>query len=270
MRRRSWRMAAAATLATLVASCAPHRAELPRIETGARRSLYLAALATREEGARALDAELTVWTRIEGDGALPGATGSLALGAPHAFRVRISSLFGTALDLAAHADSVTAVLPGRRMGVAADAVSDSLGVADPGGLGVRLLSGAWRPPDEAWSGATVDDSLLVVRWAERGDSLALGIGAAGLPETIALRHRVGDSWRARYASWSRESGASFPAIVECADRDGQLSVTVKLDRVRVRARPDAGRLAVRIPRGVDVVPWRRFRKSFESWEDWLK
>jgi hypothetical protein len=267
---RGARLPALVALAALAASCAPHRLELPRVETGERRALYLTALAARERAGAAVDAELTVWTRVEGAGALPGATGSVALAAPRAFRIRIASLFGTALDLAARADSLTAVLPGRRTAVAADAAADSFGVADPGGLGVRLLSAAWRPPDDAWAGAVAVESLLVVRWAERRDSLALAIDGSGLPRSVTLTRRDGGEWRARYDSWSRESGAAWPAVIECADRDQRMEVTIKLDRVRFRARPDPARLAVRIPGGVRIEPWKRFRENFESWEDWLR
>ena len=97
----------------------------------------------------------------------------------------MSSLFGTALDRAARADSVC-LDPARRSGLRLDAERDGLGLARPGGLAVRTLGALWRPPEAAWDSAVWSDSLLVVRWLEGGDTLAAAVGAAGLPAWVTL------------------------------------------------------------------------------------
>ena len=47
----------------------------------------------------------------------PAPQARLLLAAPDAFRLRVDSLFGTALDLAARGDSLTAYVPPRRAGM---------------------------------------------------------------------------------------------------------------------------------------------------------
>src|SRR5207247_2605139 len=83
---------------------------------------------------------------------------------------------GVALDFAAWGDSLACYMPPRRQGVALDAAVDTLGICAPGPLGVHVLAATWEPPDSAWARADFEDTLLVVRWVEARDSLALGVG----------------------------------------------------------------------------------------------
>jgi len=136
-------LAAVAGLA-VAAGCAPHPAAFPTLPVEARPAAYRAALARREALGRAVDAQLTVWARAPHVGALPAMNASLALAGPDAFRLRVASTFGTAFDCGARGDSIVALVPGLRLGTAADARRDSLGLRGPGALGFRVFAAARR------------------------------------------------------------------------------------------------------------------------------
>src|SRR5262249_4830109 len=160
------RAATIALLAAALASCAPHLAAPPRLEPARVADRYRAARGAREALAAALDAEASAWLKGESLGDLPGVHARLALGAPDAFRVRVESLFGVALDFAAWGESLACYLPPHRVGMTMDTAADTLGVGALGPLGVRVLAATWEPPDLAWARAGYQDSVLVVRWEE--------------------------------------------------------------------------------------------------------
>src|SRR5439155_23634229 len=108
---------------------------------------------------------------------------------------------------------------------------ESLGVADPGGLGYRMWSGTWRPPDLAWRDAIWEDSLLVLRWVVAGDSVRCAIGSNGLPRWVEMGRGPGRSIRADYQSWTWVGGLAWHAV-----------------------------MCVRVPRGADG-PHYRFRSG---------
>ena len=246
-------------------SCAPHHLAGPApLTSGAREAAFREGLARREALGRAVDAEVTLWGRSPSAGAWPGVTGALMLGAPDAVRLRIGSWFGTAFDGAARGDSVVALLPARRLGLAADATRDALGLLRPGAVGFRLFTATWRPPDSAWGSQDEAEGTLVLRWTEAGDSLRLRIDPHGLPAGLTLTR--GDSVRGHvlYRGWMRHDGVAWPSSIELGGGEGAWTLRCRVERVRFRARPEARRLVLRLPAGTDALDWPAFRRALES------
>jgi len=250
-------------LVAAVTGCAPHLVRLTELAPALRAERYRAALAEREARGTAVDAQLLLWAEVPSAARLPGAEGRLLLARPDAFRLRVGSLFGTALDLGARGDSLSAYVPSRRQGVALDAGRDSLGILRPGGLAFRALSAAWRPPESAWAAAAWRDTLLRVWWLEDGDTLAIGVGSDGLPAWATLARPSGEGVQVRYRAWDRSAGTAWPARLDFEDRHANFRLTCKVSRVRFPARPDSLRLAVTIPAGAQRLTLASLRRALE-------
>jgi hypothetical protein len=251
-------------LTSVLGACAPRHQPPALLDAGSRMERYAHALAARDRAGVLVESEATIWATTERTGSLPGLQAMVALARPEAFRVRVESLFGVALDLAARGDSVTAYVPSRREGTLLDARHDSLGIEHPGRLGYRVWSGAWEPPADAWSAPSWDEeSLLVVRWMEAGDSVTLHIGGAGVPRRIRVQRAGRGSLSAEYESWSLVQGVLWPALVEFADGPRTVVVTCRFNRVRFQSAPNPDRLAVRIPASAKRLSWAELRQRFE-------
>jgi hypothetical protein len=255
--------ALAATAMIAVIGCAPLRVPIAPIEPVRRVERYGAALERREARGTAVDAQVLLWAESPVGTRLPGAEGRLLLAAPDAFRLRVASLFGTALDLGARGESLSAYVPSRRRGMVLDAIRDSLGVVRPGALAFRALSATWRPPDGAWRSAAWDDSLMRVWWLEDGDTLALAVGSAGLPAWASLARTNGAGIRVDYRAWDMGSGVAWPGTFVIEDRGGAFRLSCKVSRVRFPARADSLRLAVPIPAGVVPMTLAQLRRALE-------
>lgn len=237
-------LAAAATLAWL-AGCAPHVVPPPRVDRDEVRERFDRALAGRSRPAVHVESEAVVWLRAGDAGDLPGVQARVFLGAPDSMRVRFQSAFGTALDVVARGDSMTAWVPAARMATALDATADSLGVALPGALGYRLWSAAWEPPSGAWPEAGRSDSTVALVWDDAWGHWSLDIGRSGLPSAVLLETLAGRRWEARYPAWTHSADGPWPARVE-VDAPGDLHMTAKLQRTRTTPAA-AGRFALRVP-----------------------
>jgi hypothetical protein len=246
-----------------IAGCAPHLVRVAELAPALRAERYRTALAEREARGAAVDAELLLWAELPSASRLPGAEARLLLAAPDAFRLRVGSLFGTALDLGARGDSLSAYIPSRRQGVVLDARRDSLGILHPGGLAYRALSAAWRPPESAWATASWRDTLLRVWWLEQEDTLAIAVGSDGLPAWATLSRPGGGGVQVRYRAWDRSHGPSWPARFDFEDRGGGFRLTCKVARVRFPSRPDSLRLAVQIPAGAQRLTLASLRRALE-------
>lgn len=255
--------ALAATAMVAAAGCAPLRVPIAPIEPTRRAERYGAALSRREARGAAVDAQVLLWAEAPAGTRLPGAEGRLLLAAPDAFRLRVASLFGTALDVGARGESLCAYLPSHRRGVMLDAIRDSLGVARPGRLAFRTLTATWRPPDDAWRNAAWDDTLMRVWWLEDGDTLAVGVGSAGLPGWASFARPGGAGIRVEYRGWDLGSGVAWPARFAIADREGTFRLSCKVARVRFPARADSLRLAVAIPAGAVPLTLADLRRALE-------
>jgi len=247
----------------MLAGCAPHVTELGGLEPALRAERYQAALAGREARATAVDAQVLLWAEVPPGEKLPGVEGRLLLAAPDAFRLRVASLFGTALDLGARGDSLTAYVPSRRRGLSVDAIRDSLGVSRPGSLVCRALAATWRPSGDAWNHAIARGGVLEVVWLEGKDSLSLAVANAGLPAWASFRRAAGGGVRVDYQGWDGESGVSWPARLVLTDLDGGFRIACKVSRVRFAERPDSLRLVVPIPPGAVPLTVAELRKTLE-------
>jgi len=260
-RRRAARVAVVLLAAAALASCAPHLVAPPRLDPQRIADRYRAARSARALLAGAVDAEASAWLRGDSLGDLPGVHARLALGAPGAFRVRVESLFGVALDFAAWGESLACFVPPRRLGVALDATLDTLGLRSPGPLGVRVLAATWEPPDAAWDRAEYEDSLLVVRWEEDGDSLAARVGSDGMPRRVVRRDVRGHTVEVRYRAWEFIQGAAWPVRMEFEDRAVGVTLALKLGHVVRNAEPAPERLVVRIPPDAERLEWPAIRRA---------
>ena len=247
MRRGLLRALAAVGLAWLV-GCAPHLVRPPDLSLESRSVRYRAQEAERRARAVAVSASLVVWGERSGE-RLPGAQADLHLAAPDRMRLRVASAFGTALDLGFAGDSLKAYVPAWRTGLRLDAAAESLGLEAPGDRLVRALSATWEPPAEAWARAAWRDTLLGVSWLEGGDSVAIAIGASGLPRWAELAIDQGPVLRVRYVGWDRASGTAWPSHVELVDEAHDLRLVCRATQVRFTPQADAERLTVRWPRG---------------------
>jgi hypothetical protein len=260
------RMRAASAVLALIAfvtGCAPHMVQVPELSSAAREARYRQQFAARESLGAAVDAQVVLWARRPGHEKLPSAEGRLLLAGPDAFRLRIGSVIGTALDLAARGDSLTAYVPSRRQAVSLDAERDELGVTQPGDLGFRTLSGAWRIPGRAWSDATWSDTLLVTRWVEDSDSLAVAVGGAGLPVWTSITREGRGGVRVAYRSWDRTGGVAWPALLEISDQAGSITVACRMSLVRFQPAPDPARLRVPIPPSAERLTLAQLKRMLE-------
>jgi hypothetical protein len=266
MRRSVGRVAAGLGLALLPwlgQGCAPHRIAPPALDASALEARYARALAARTEVSGGLESDLRLWFSGRRLSGWPAAHGWLVLAHPEALRLRVESLFGTALDLAARGDSVTAWVPPQQFGVALDARADSLALPPPGALGTRVFGALWEPPAEAWLRREARDSTWVLSWIEEGDSVSVSIGASGLPREARVS-RDGSAITARYRAYAFVSNCAIPSRISVGDDGGEVRVTCSLDLFRLREKGDRSRLAVRFPAGAHVMGWRELRAKLRS------
>lgn len=248
-------------LSILLASCAPHRLAPPAHEPFRGAERYREGRAARADLARALDAEASAWLKVHALRDLPGVHARLALGAPDALRVRVESAFGVALDAAAWGESLACFLPSKKLGVALDAAADTLDLRAPGALGCRILAATWDPGEAAWAAARFEDSLLVARWVESGDSLGLGVGSDGLPRWAEMRSARGAAVIARYRGWEFVDRTAWPARIDLADRAGGFTLSLRLTHLARNRSPAPGRLAVRVPANAERLGWEALRDA---------
>jgi hypothetical protein len=260
--RRAPRLAGALA-ALALAGCAPRIVQVPELVPATRMARYDAALRQREAKGTAVDARVLLWAEVPAGERLPGAEGRLLLAGPDAFRLRVASLIGTAIDLGARGESLAAYVPSRRRGMTIDAPRDSLGVDRPGSLVFRAVTGAWRPPERAWEEATWRDSLLDLRWPEGDDTLALAVGSHGLPVRASLARADGATISVDYGGWDRTQGLAWPQRFTVSDDARRFRLACRVTRLRFLARADSLRIAVPIPRGTVRLTPSELRRMLE-------
>jgi hypothetical protein len=252
------RLGAAVLLsAGLLASCAPPPPPAPSVDDLAVR--YDAGRTRREECLRAMTADLVLRMDGRATGRLPGLSASLALAAPERARLRVSALFGTALDVCARGDSVLAWVPSERTALALGGAADTLGIAPPVQLFARAVGASWNPPREAWRTAAVDSLGLVLTWLEGADSVTLHVDRDAHPAAVRLAGAAG-SVTVHYASWGREAGADWPGSVEVADGTGWVRVRVAVANVRPVETADEAWFALRLPANAKRLDWEGLRE----------
>jgi hypothetical protein len=266
MTRRWPALAGVAVVLALAAACAPPPVTIAPVTGGARAERYLSQLTRREQGAAMVEGAVTIWVRGFAlcdtcpPRRLAGLQAGFVLAWPDAFRLRVASMFGTALDLALAADSIMAYAPMQGWGVALDAAKDSLGLQQPGWLAVRLVSAGWRPPGPAWAEGTWEDGVLVARWSEAGDSVALAVDEAGKPVWARQWRDARRGVVVDYQRWEAVDGVAWPALFRVRTLGGAFELTCRVDHVTFPARPDRSRLAVRIPGDAERLGLDRLRE----------
>jgi hypothetical protein len=247
-----WVRVLASGLLVALAGCAP-RIEAPRLDAESLRTRFAAALESREARGRAAEGEVGLWASARSVGDLPGVNARLLLAGPDAFRLRVSSPFGTALDAFARGDSVLVFSPHDRRALVMPAASESIGIGDIGRLGCRFWSGAWRPPAASWQHATWAESLRVLRWSEADDSLSLTLGSNGLPASVTLKSAEGRAVLVRYEAWMSIEGTWWPSIARYADDARSFEIRCRIQRVKFTPRIEPERLAIDLPETVRFV-----------------
>jgi hypothetical protein len=225
----------------------------PTIDTSTIQSRCLSAMTQRERRARAASLLAGLWLRTQGDEPLPAVSARVVLRGPDAFRLRIESAIGTALDLSARGDSLAAFLPGGRVGIETPTAGESLGVRDPGWLGARLWSASWRPPAEAWRAMTMDGGDPVVRWREADDSLSMSLDAQGRPTRVTLARRDKAPVRVEYVRWQSWEGTSWPAHFECRDDRGTFHLTCRVENAHFPTGVEPSRVTLTLPDDVERI-----------------
>jgi hypothetical protein len=253
--------ALALAAAALLDSCGPKTVTPPELTGGTRIERYRALLAERESRSASMSASLTLWAE-HGQDRMPGAQGDLLVAGPDRMRLRIASMFGTAVDLGLSGDSLRAYVPAWKTGLRLDSTADSLGFEALGGRMVSALCATWRPPDAAWKSAVWDDSLLRIAWLENGDSVAITVGSSGLPTQVELFQPQKFSTRARYRAWDRASGTAWPSHIELADPEHDVVMTCRATQMRFGG-VDPQRLQVHWPHGIRPLTLAELRVALD-------
>lgn len=246
----------------LAAGCAPRHVPVAEVGRDERRARYERRLEARERLARGLEADVTLWMRMPSR-RLPGAQGRLLMGAPGGFRLRIESLFGTALDVSARGDTIVAYAPGPRLAWSTERAGDSIGIAEPGSIACRVWSAGFHPPEEAWRNATFRDSLLELGWREGAGEVRVAIGSDGLPKEAVYASEEA-SLSARYGGWQHERGGVWPARITLEEERRGLVADCRLTALRFPTAIPGERLVPRLPREVRYVTRAEIVEWFEG------
>jgi len=259
VRLTTWRLLACVGLALLLAAgCAPRGVSVPDLSPERRQARYESRLAQRDAQVM-VSSNVSLWASGSKLPDLPGVQARLLVAAPDAFRLRVGSLFGTALDVSARGDSVTAYVPPRRIGLETFAARESLGIEDPGGIGVRLWNATWAPPADSWKTARWEDSLLVLTWTEASGRVRLGVGSSGLPAWAEIESGAGT--HAHYTAWSVVGGVHWPSTMTIEGADGAWQVDCRIGNVRFAPHADPELMAVRLPGDAERVTRAELRRA---------
>ena len=258
------RLAFGAALALGISSCAPVLRAPQGLDVSALSARHERLRSAREERLVAARMEATAWIESKSLGRLPALQLDVALASPDRVRLRIGSLFGTALDLMVRGDSLSAYVPPRRLGFELASLEESLGVRLPGAWACRAFAATWRPSDPRWVRGG-EDSLWHAAWLEGADSLAMALDGRGLPVSVELRSRAGRQLRVGYPAWNWADGEAWPARIEIEERGGAFRASLRLDRVRFLPQPDPQWMALAIPPSAERLDWEALRGALSRW-----
>ncbi len=256
-RRRLW---GSGLVLLLVAGCAPAgRPQLPRLGSPSIEARFEARLAERRAHAGFAEGNYSAWVHRPSGQDPPGLTLRTRLVAPDAFRFRVDALFGNAVDLSGHGDTLVIDAPALNLTAVTDAGGDRSRRQDISGWVCRALAATWSPPASAWAQGEAADSAWRVRWTEAEDSLELVVSMAGLPRTVRVHPAGGSPIALGYERWQSWNGVMWPARLVAKDDEGRLSVTLQPESMRLMAHDATAATALRIPDGALRLSRSRLR-----------
>jgi hypothetical protein len=258
VRRAALALLAVCAAAAWLASCAPPPRPAPIVDDMAAK--YTLERDRRETGLHALTANLVVRVDGRATGRLPGLPATLALATPDRARLRVSALFGTALDVCAQGDSLLAWVPSERLALSLAGASETLGIAAPVELLSRAIGATWQPPREAWKRSTADSLGLHLHWMQETDTLEMRIDFDSRPAEVRLANEQG-SVTVRYSgAWTRSGGAEWPDALEVGDATGWARVRIGVTTVRVAVKASDEWFALRVPVDAKRLDWDGLRE----------
>lgn len=214
----------------------------------------------RDAGLRALTANLVVRVDGRATGRLPGLPATLALATPDRARLRVSALFGTALDVCAQGDSLLAWVPSEKVALSLAGASETLGIAPPVELLSRAIGATWQPPREAWKQSSPDSLGLRMHWMQGTDTLDMRVDLDSRPKEVRLASEQG-SVTVRYSgTWTRSGGAEWPDALEVGDGTGWARVRIGVTTVRVAVKANDAWFALRVPADAKRLDWDGLRE----------
>ena len=152
------------------------------------------------------------------------------------------------MDVALSGDTLTAWMPGERMGVRVPSFSDSVGLRDPAQFLGRALTAVWPVPPDAWRGAVADSAGATLEWTERDERWTLRVDAAGRPREVSVT-RAQHTVTARYGAWHGAGPAAWPARVALSDGGGSVQVRIEVEGLRSAKRSRPAWFALVLPDG---------------------
>ncbi len=253
-------------LAALLAGCAPHVAAPPSLlPSGEVEARFRAALERRRTEAAVANGTWSLWAHEAGRNDPPGVTARMLVEPPDAFRLRVDGILGTAVDAAARGDSL--VLDAPSLGLAAvddHVIADATGGTPFGSFVCRMLGALWEPPPGAWEAARLRDSLTTLAWQEGPDSVALAIGATGLPREVRLRAGGGPAIRGRYERWDVWDGIAWPQRVVLSDAGNRFRLICQVESVKLRREGAYPAVTLRVPARALPLTGERWKRLIRN------
>jgi hypothetical protein len=251
---------AAALLAALVAAapgCAPgpRPGSLESLESRSR-----AHAERRERRVRACEVRAVLRLETAATGRLPAVSVVARLASPDRARLQARWVLGTLVDAALTGDTLTAWMPGPRLGLSLPGLADTLGVPEPAGLLRRALAASWPAPRAAWREAIADSAGASLTWNESGEDWTLRVDRSGRPGEVS-RSREGRSLVVRYEGWHGAGSAAWPSRIEIAEPGAGFRLAITLEDVRPLRRVSPSGFAIRLPAGVRPFGFDDLRRA---------
>lgn len=256
--RGAWFSAALASL--LLASCAPPPRPGELTSFAAR---FRAESARRATRLAAAEAEMIV--RIDGSAMrrLPGFVVSAALAGPDRCRIRATWMLGTAFDLVAERDSLSAWVPSKHALIKIGSLGDSLHRPQPVAFLLTALAASWDPPAAAWREAIAESAVVRLGWRDGADSLTLVVDGATRPGEMRIERDGRVVW-VRYSSWSQVGGLDWPTRIEIADADGRFRLRTELQSLRAVKQLNDRWFVLQAPADAELMDWQTVRERLAA------
>ena len=213
----------------------------------------------RDRRARSCEARMVFRLESRGTGRLPAVEVTTRLASPDRVRMRARWLLGTLLDVALTGDTLTAWMPGERLGLLLPGLGDTLGVPDPAGVVRRALAANWPAPREAWRRAHADSAGAALDWSEQGRDWTLRVDRSGRPREVTWS-RDGRAITLRYSDWHGAGSSAWPERIEMTDGAGRLKLRLTVEDVRPIKHTPPSWFALELPEDVQPFGFEDLRR----------